>query len=85
MDSVSGVECQQLMGRGTDLLYDQRDRTFFDICIGDRQGHTLRMIIYADDHEMTGTTATGNKRSFNYKLRYIVRKESFGNDFIHNN
>ena len=71
------------MGGSTYLLNDKGDRPFFDVCAGDGQGHTLRVGIHANDHKMAGTTTTGNKRSFNYELRYIVRKESFGNDFIH--
>ena len=65
------------MGRSTYLLYDQRDRTFFYICAGDGQRYPFGLRVHTDNHEVTGTTTTGNERSFYYQLRYIFRKESF--------
>ena len=71
------------MRRDADTLNNQCDRSFLDICAGNRQGHTFGIGIYANDDEMTGSTATGNKRSFNYELRYIVREKSFRKNFVH--
>ena len=76
VDIVTGVECQQFMGRSAYLLNDKGDSPFFNVSTGDGQGHAFRIGVHADDHKVTGTTTTGNKRSFYDELRYIVRKES---------
>ena len=70
------------MRGNTDTLYHQSDSTFFNIRAGNGQRNTFRESIHADDDKMTGSTATGNKRSFNYELRYIVRKKSFRKNSI---
>ena len=81
--AVAGVHGAELGRRHAYALYDQGDGAGLSIGIRYGERHTLGVLVHANDDEVSGTTTSGNERSFHYKLRYIVRKETFRDDLVH--
>ena len=85
VEAFAWLHRQQFMRRNTDTLHDEGDCSFFDIRPSDGQWDAFGKGVHTDDHEVTGTATSRNERSFDYKLRYIVREKTFRDNFIHLN
>ena len=83
MQTLTGLHCQEFVRGRTYLLNNQSDCSLFDICSGDGQRHTLRMVIHTNDHKMPRTPTACNKRGLYHHFRYVFRKETFTDNLIH--
>ena len=57
---IALIEHTEFLGRKTNLLNDQRNGTFLNICPSNGQRHTLAFLVYTYDDEVASLTTLCN-------------------------
>ena len=68
LNIVALVHAAEQLGRQTDLLENDCDRALFAVVTGDGQRHPLRLVVHAEDNELTGFRLPRHERSFDLHI-----------------